>query len=161
MLDCYRAGVARCTNMVVWAQNGRETPAERGIILVQQERPVPAGYIAEHSGHSRGAAVDLTLVDLKADNHPGSIRQGLCRLHGGRVPRAPEGSVDMGTGYDCSDGWPYRGEIHHISPAPMAEHAGAAMASKASSTIRRMVAFLAAGAAGPAYDFSQITARHS
>ena len=30
-------------------------------------------------------------------------RQGLRRLHRAREARAPEGSVDMGTGYDCSD----------------------------------------------------------
>src|SRR5260370_37962807 len=68
MLDCDRPARA-VHDMVLWAQNGRETPAAR--------RDNPAfgkkdlfrlGYIAEHSGHSTRAAVDLTPVELAADN---------------------------------------------------------------------------------------------
>ena len=57
-----------------------------------------------HSGHSTGAALDLTLVDLTADNSatfdPGKA-YGDCTAPA--EARAPEGSIDMGTGYDCSD----------------------------------------------------------
>jgi zinc D-Ala-D-Ala dipeptidase len=104
MLDCYRP--ARATaDIVAWSRDGRETPA--------QKRYNPAfgkadlfrlGYIAERSGHSTGAALDLTLVDLKADN---SAAFDPARDYGDCVAsadvRAPEGSVDMGTGYDCAD----------------------------------------------------------
>ncbi len=42
MLDCYRPARA-VRDMVVWAQNGRETPAERRYNpAFWQERPVPA-----------------------------------------------------------------------------------------------------------------------
>ena len=62
------------------------------------------GYIATHSGHSTGAALDLTLVDLNADNSATfDPAKALRRLHRQREARAPEGSIDMGTGYDCSD----------------------------------------------------------
>src|SRR5216684_5569904 len=68
MLDCYRP-VRAVNDMVVWAQNGRETPAERRYNPAFSKKDLfRLGYIAEHSGHSTGAAVDLTLVDLKADN---------------------------------------------------------------------------------------------
>jgi zinc D-Ala-D-Ala dipeptidase len=68
MLDCYRPARA-VHDMVVWAQNGRETPAERRYNPAFSKADLfRLGYIAEHSGHSTGAAVDLTLVDLKADN---------------------------------------------------------------------------------------------
>src|SRR5512141_3353050 len=68
MLDCYRPARA-VHDMVVWAQNGRETSAERRYNPAFSKKDLfRLGYIAEHSGHSTGAAVDLTLVDLKADN---------------------------------------------------------------------------------------------
>jgi D-alanyl-D-alanine dipeptidase len=104
MLDCYRP-VRAVRDMVFWAQNGQETPAERRYNPAFRKKDLfRLGYIAEHSGHSTGAAVDLTLVDLTADNS-GRFDLGKayadCTAPAGA--RAPEGSVDMGTGYDCSD----------------------------------------------------------
>src|ERR1700719_3075200 len=104
MLDCYRPARA-VHDMVLWAQNGRETPAERRYNPAFSKRDLfRLGYIAEHSAHSTGAAVDLTLVDLKADNSaaydPGKA-YGDCTAPASA--RVPEASVDMGTGYDCSD----------------------------------------------------------
>jgi D-alanyl-D-alanine dipeptidase len=104
MLDCYRP-VRAVRDIVAWARDGRETPA--------QKRYNPAfgkadlfrlGYIAEQSGHSTGAAVDLTLVDLKADNSAVfDPRKTYADCTAPAAARVPEGSVDMGTGYDCSD----------------------------------------------------------
>nr|WP_244562140.1 M15 family metallopeptidase [Bradyrhizobium lablabi] len=104
MLDCYRPARA-VHDMVIWAQNGRETPAERRYNPAFRKKDLfRLGYIAEHSGHSTGAAVDLTLVDLKADNSaafdPG---RAYADCTAPTSARAPEASVDMGTGYDCSD----------------------------------------------------------
>jgi D-alanyl-D-alanine dipeptidase len=104
MLDCYRP-VRAVHDMVVWARNGRETPAElRYNPAFSKADLFRLGYIASHSGHSTGAAVDLTLVDLKADNSArfdANKAYADCTADAGA--RAPEGSVDMGTGYDCSD----------------------------------------------------------
>jgi D-alanyl-D-alanine dipeptidase len=104
MLDCYRP-VRAVRDIVAWARDGHETPA--------QKRYNPAfgkadlfrlGYIAEQSGHSTGAAVDLTLVDLKADNSAVfDPRKTYADCTAPAPARVPEGSVDMGTGYDCSD----------------------------------------------------------
>jgi D-alanyl-D-alanine dipeptidase len=104
MLDCYRP-VRAVRDMVAWARDGHETPA--------QKRYNPAfgkadlfrlGYIAERSGHSTGAAVDLTLVDLKANNSAAfDPRKAYADCTAPAAARVPEGSVDMGTGYDCSD----------------------------------------------------------
>jgi zinc D-Ala-D-Ala dipeptidase len=104
MLDCYRPARA-VHDMAVWAQNGRETPAERRYNPALSKKDLfRLGYIAEHSGHSTGAAVDLSLVDLVADNSgrfdPGKAYADCTAAAGAR---APEASVDMGTGYDCSD----------------------------------------------------------
>jgi len=104
MLDCYRPARA-VHDMVVWAQNGRETAAERRYNPAFSKKDLfRLGYIAEHSGHSTGAAVDLTLVDLKADNSAVfDPNKAYADCTAPVSVRAPEASVDMGTGYDCSD----------------------------------------------------------
>lgn len=104
MLDCYRPARAS-RDMVLWAQDGRETPAQRRYNPAFSKAELfRRGYIAERSGHSTGAAVDLTLVDLRAK--PGAAFDPARAYADCTAPealRAPEGSVDMGTGYDCSD----------------------------------------------------------
>src|SRR6266481_8629693 len=68
MLDCYRPARASA-DMVAWARDGRETPAQKRYNPAFSKKDLfRLGYIAERSGHSTGAAVDLTLVDLKAHN---------------------------------------------------------------------------------------------
>jgi zinc D-Ala-D-Ala dipeptidase len=104
MLDCFRPERA-VHDMALWAQNGRETPAERrhypGFSKADLFR---LGYIAEHSGHSTGAAVDLTLVDLTAAPSPAlDPDRAYADCTAPAEARAPEGSIDMGTGYDCFD----------------------------------------------------------
>jgi D-alanyl-D-alanine dipeptidase len=48
--------------------------------------------------------VDLTLVDLKAGNSAGfDPQKEYADCTAPATARAPEGSVDMGTGYDCFD----------------------------------------------------------
>jgi zinc D-Ala-D-Ala dipeptidase len=104
MLDCYRPSRA-VADMVAWSRNGQETPAERRYNPAFRKQDLfRFGYIATHSQHSTGAALDLTLVDLKADN---SATFDPAKAYADCIApiaqRAPEASVDMGTGYDCSD----------------------------------------------------------
>src|SRR5258708_26368433 len=103
MLDCYRPARA-VHDMVLWAQNGRETPAERRYNPAFSKKDLfPLGYITEHSGHSTGAAADLTLVDLKAGpSAPFDPNRTYADCTAEASARAPEASVDMGTGYYCS-----------------------------------------------------------
>jgi zinc D-Ala-D-Ala dipeptidase len=104
MFDCYRPQRA-VADMVAWSRDGKETAAGRRYNPVFRKQDLfRLGYIAEHSGHSTGAALDLTLVDLTADNSAAfdpSKAYGDCTAPA--EARAPEGSIDMGTGYDCSD----------------------------------------------------------
>jgi D-alanyl-D-alanine dipeptidase len=104
MLDCYRP-VRAVHDIVVWSQNGRETPAERRYNPAFPKKDLfRLGYIAHHSGHSTGSAVDLTLVDLNADNsRTFDPNKAYADCTAPEAARAPEGSVDMGTGYDCCD----------------------------------------------------------
>ena len=68
MFDCYRPARA-VADMVAWSRDGKETPAEKRFNPAFSKPDLfRLGYIADHSGHSTGAALDLTLVDLKADN---------------------------------------------------------------------------------------------
>jgi len=104
MLDCYRPARA-VADMVAWSQNGRETAAERRYNpAFGKQELFRLGYIATHSQHSTGAAVDLTLVDLKADNSATfDPAKTYADCTAPAAQRSPEASVDMGTGYDCSD----------------------------------------------------------
>jgi len=61
-----------------------------------------AGYIAVRSQHSRGAAVDLTLVPLPVPSQP-TYKPG-DPLMDSSLPKAQrfqDNSIDMGTGFDC------------------------------------------------------------
>jgi D-alanyl-D-alanine dipeptidase len=104
MLDCYRP-VRAVRDMVAWARDGHETPAQKRYNPAFSKADLfRLGYIAEQSGHSTGAAVDLTLVDLKANNSAVfDPRKAYADCTAPATARVPEGSVDMGTSYDCSD----------------------------------------------------------
>jgi D-alanyl-D-alanine dipeptidase len=104
MLDCYRPQRA-VDDMYAWAQDGRETPAQhRYNPKMSKAELFRRGYIARRSGHSTGKAVDLTLVQLPARSaKPFDPNANYADCTAPESRRAPEGSVDMGTGYDCSD----------------------------------------------------------
>lgn len=162
-LDCYRPARA-VADMVAWSKNGQETAAERRYNpAVRKQDLFRLGYIANHSQHSTGAAVDLTLVDLSADNSGAfDPARAYADCTAPLAARAPEGSVDMGTGYDCSD---VRG------------HTAAASITSAQRRWRILLVAVMArqgfvnyskewwhfslpGAGGPAYDFP-IKPRHN
>ena len=104
MFDCYRP-VRAVADMVAWSRNGKETAAERRYDPAFRKADLfRLGYIATHSGHSTGSALDLTLVDLTADNSASfDPAKSYADCTAPAEARPPEGSVDMGTGYDCSD----------------------------------------------------------
>jgi zinc D-Ala-D-Ala dipeptidase len=104
MFDCYRPQRA-VDDMYAWAQDGRETAAQRRYNPKLSKKDLfKLGYIARRSGHSTGAAVDLTLVQLPAVSPPGfDPKRDYADCTAAENLRAPEASVDMGTGYDCSD----------------------------------------------------------
>jgi zinc D-Ala-D-Ala dipeptidase len=104
MLDCYRPARASRA-MLAWSRETAETPASRRYYPRLNKRDLfGLGYIAAYSSHSTGAAVDLTLVDLSAGTSTAfdpSASYADCTAPADK--RAPEGSIDMGTGYDCFD----------------------------------------------------------
>lgn len=113
MLDCYRPARAS-RDMLAWANDGNETPEQKRYNPKLNKRDLfKLGYIAAYSGHSTGVAVDLTVVDLSADSSAAfDPKADYADCTAPATKRAPEGSVDMGTGYDCSDN-----KAHTASPA--------------------------------------------
>ena len=104
MYDCYRPQRA-VDDMYAWARDQRETTAQRRYNpKMRKEDLFRLGYIARHSGHSTGKAVDLTLVRLPVPQVASfDPHAAYADCTGPRQLRAPDNSVDMGTGYDCSD----------------------------------------------------------
>jgi zinc D-Ala-D-Ala dipeptidase len=163
MLDCYRPARA-VHDMVLWAQNGRETPAEhRYNPALRKQDLFRLGYIAEHSGHSTGSAVDLTLVDLTA-GHPQAFdpEKAYADCTASEAVRAPEGSVDMGTGYDCSDLKAHTAANSITSAQRRWRNLLVAAMAKQGfvNYAKEWWHFSLPGTAGPAYDFP-ITARRN
>ncbi|MEU9255866.1 M15 family metallopeptidase [Streptomyces sp. NPDC048270] len=102
--DCYRPQRA-VDHFVTWAKD-LDDQAMKGEFYprVDKNRLFEDGYIAERSGHSRGSTVDLTLVKLPArPAPPHDPDRPLTPCYAPQADRAPDDSVDMGTGYDCFD----------------------------------------------------------
>ena len=102
--DCYRPRRA-VEAFVQWANDGSEdAPGRRFHPRLNKRDLLAARFISPASGHSRGIAVDLTLVQLPAKPQlpfDPQRRYGAC--DGPVALRAPDNSVDMGTAFDCFD----------------------------------------------------------
>lgn len=81
VFDCYRPQRS-VRAFVAWARDPQDQVAKARYYPKLEKSVLLGDYIAEHSGHSRGATVDLGLLDC---------RQGACR------------ALDMGTGFDFFD----------------------------------------------------------
>ena len=65
--DAYRPQMA-VTNFVNWAKDAEDTRMKEYFYPdLEKDVLFPQGYILEHSGHSRGSTVDLTLFDMKTE----------------------------------------------------------------------------------------------
>lgn len=163
MLDCYRPARA-VADMVAWSKNGQETAAERRYNPAFRKQDLfRLGYIANRSQHSTGAAVDLTLVDLSADNSAAfDPAKAYADCTAPLAERAPEGGVDMGTGYDCSDVKGHRAAASITSAQRRWRNLlVAAMARQGFVNYsKEWWHFSLPGAGGPAYDFP-IKPRHN
>jgi D-alanyl-D-alanine dipeptidase len=102
--DCYRPTRA-VRAMAQWAGDGRSGAATKRFFPKLEKNTLFAlGYIATRSAHSTGSAVDLTLIAVPrtpAAAFDPAAAYGSCA--GPAARRAPDDSVDMGTGYDCFD----------------------------------------------------------
>jgi zinc D-Ala-D-Ala dipeptidase len=137
--DCYRPTRA-VRAMAQWANDGRrDNPTKRFYPTLHKEDLFALGYIAARSQHSTGTAIDLTLIQASTPPAPAfdpAATYGACT--GPAAQRAPDNSIDMGTGYDCFDT-----KSHTASGAISAEqrrlrnHLVAAMAKRGFSNYHR------------------------
>ncbi len=109
--DCYRPARAVAA-MWRWAHGGARDGDKRFYPNVDKRELFGLGYIAAHSRHSAGTAVDLTLIALPAAPPPRAAaaaadgpNSGPCTAPAAqrRPDTAPGVSLDMGTGFDCLD----------------------------------------------------------
>ena len=122
--DCYRPTRA-VRAFMRWAQESEKEPDKAGARDAPTKRFFPAlekrtlfasGYIASQSAHSTGTAIDLTLVRLPAAPpapFDPAASYGPCTAPA--VQRAPDSSLDMGSGFDCFDAKSHTGSAA-ISP---------------------------------------------
>jgi D-alanyl-D-alanine dipeptidase len=103
--DCYRPQRA-VDDFVAWAAQPGDAPTRPAHYpAVAKAELFARGYIAARSGHSRGSTVDVTLVRLpflRGASAAAPAAATDCRLPAGATT-APDGSVDMGTTFDCFD----------------------------------------------------------
>ena len=100
--DCYRPARA-VRAFAQWAQDGRTGGIKQFYPTLAKETLFRSGYISGASLHSNGTAVDLTIVPAQSSTPvvtPGGA-YGPCTAP--TAQRAPDNSLDMGTGFDCFD----------------------------------------------------------
>ena len=102
--DCYRPARAVAA-FVDWAKEPDDPKAKTVYYPNLPKSALFPDYIATRSGHSRGATLDLTLVPLDAGTATsapsGDAEPKPCTAP--QVKHAPDGSVAMGTSFDCFD----------------------------------------------------------
>lgn len=99
--DCYRPTRAVAA-MARWSRGAGGPDTSRFFPAAQRNQLFALGYISGYSAHSRGVAVDLTIVPRNAAPPAAApARSGPCTAP--QTQRAPDDSLDMGTGFDCFD----------------------------------------------------------
>ena len=100
--DCYRPERA-VRAMAKWAHDGRSDGEKRFFPNNDKSRLFALGYIAGYSRHSSGMAIDLTLIEKDAVPAAFNPAAHYAACTEPVSARAPDNSLDMGTGYDCLD----------------------------------------------------------
>jgi D-alanyl-D-alanine dipeptidase len=112
--DCYRPMRAG-EDFVAWARRlGDQATKAEFYPNVAKEELFAEGYVGgAKTSHSRGTAVDLTLVPLPAaTQRPYRKGEPLTSCTAPTSQRFPDNTIDMGTGYDCFDA-----RSHTLNPA--------------------------------------------
>jgi D-alanyl-D-alanine dipeptidase len=152
--DCYRPTRAVRT-MARWANDGRPGGlTKRFYPKLPKNILFGAGYIAPQSAHSTGNTVDLTITEAPPPSVPEfdpSATYGPCT--GPAAQRAPDTSIDMGTGYDCFDAASStRSGAITSEQRRWRERFVAAMAKRGFSNYHREWWHFTYGSRGPSYD---------
>jgi zinc D-Ala-D-Ala dipeptidase len=104
MWDCYRPARA-VKDFLAWSRVPADAPMKAEFFPNTDKAQLFAlGYLASRSAHSRGSTVDLGLVPRDVHEPPAydaAIPAKACTAPKG--VRFDDGTIDLGTGYDCLD----------------------------------------------------------
>jgi zinc D-Ala-D-Ala dipeptidase len=101
--DCYRPARASRA-MLTWANDGKPDGLNKRFYPQLDKRSLFAGYISARSQHQTGTAIDLTLIPKSnSPAPPYEAGKPYASCIEPAAQRAPDNSLDMGTGYDCFD----------------------------------------------------------
>jgi D-alanyl-D-alanine dipeptidase len=99
--DCYRPQTA-VNDFAAWAKDLHSTKMRTEFYQeVDKGRLFSDGYIAYRSGHSRGSTVDLTIVPAGSNIPVYDPKRAQTSCTAPIAQRAPDNSLDFGTGFDC------------------------------------------------------------
>ncbi len=102
VFDCYRPRMA-VADMLIWSQDGRQDPRRKAIYhpLLDKSDLFDRGFISRRSRHSRGFAVDLTIITTPVRHEYSQRTAAPCSK--AATERAFDSNLDFGTGFDCFD----------------------------------------------------------
>lgn len=103
--DCYRPQMA-VDEFIAWSADPNDQKMKAEFYpRVDKKDFFKLGYVAERSSHTRGSTVDLTIVPnpMPSDIDHYHPKQTLTACFAPYKTRFNDGSIDMGTGYDCMD----------------------------------------------------------
>lgn len=101
--DCYRPARA-VADFLRWTNDADSRMKVEFYPDTDKSQLVALGYIAARSTHSRGSTVDLGLVPASlAASPPWNAERALTPCTAPEGDRADDGTVDLGTGFDCFD----------------------------------------------------------
>ncbi len=100
--DCYRPQRA-AKALLAWSRDNKDQRMKAEYYpRVEKARLFALGYLSENSPHARGSSVDVT-VDRWPEMSPAPWVPGEHSCIAPFIARYHEGSIDMGTTYDCMD----------------------------------------------------------
>jgi D-alanyl-D-alanine dipeptidase len=101
--DCYRPKRA-VDDFLQWGSDPAHTEMKAEFYPRTDKRKLFAlGYLAIRSAHSRGSTVDLGVVPAGFSSPPPYPSQPLRACTAPKGERFEDGTIDLGTGYDCLD----------------------------------------------------------
>jgi len=102
--DCYRPTRA-VDDFVAWSRDPARSEMKTEFYPRSDKRKLFAlGYLARRSAHSRGSTVDLGIVPgTFSSAAPPDPAQPLTACTAPKGERFEDGTIDLGTGYDCLD----------------------------------------------------------
>jgi D-alanyl-D-alanine dipeptidase len=101
--DCYRPKRA-VDDFVQWSRDPAHTEAKAEFYpRTDKARLFALGYLSRRSAHTRGSTVDLGIVPADVSSAPPPPSPPFKACTSPKGERFEDGTIDLGTGYDCLD----------------------------------------------------------